>query len=82
MNKRYRVLKERFVAPDCVLVAPGRRQSRASEFVKGDEFEARPSTLLRRAVRDKDIELVEAEAAIPNGKRGQQQRAKDAKDEQ
>ncbi len=56
---RYRVLKARFVYPDGVLVHPVRRQSRAGEFVQGDEFDAQANTLLRRAVRDGDIERVD-----------------------
>lgn len=71
-SKRYRVLKDRFVFRHGVLVAPARRQSRASEFEKGDEFEASPCTLLRRAVRDKDLELVEPDVAVTSsGKRAQ-----------
>lgn len=69
---RYRVLKDRFVFRNGVLVVPVRRQSRPSEFQKGDEFEARPCTLLRRAVHDKDLELVESESAVTSsGKRAQ-----------
>lgn len=68
--KRYRVLKDRFVYRHGALVAPMRRQTRSGEFEKDDEFDARPCTLLRRAVRDKDLELVEPEAAA-TGKRSQ-----------
>ena len=60
---RFRVLKERFVYKHGGLTAPAapeRRQSRPGEFEKGDVFDAQPCTLLRRAQRDGDIELVPA----------------------
>lgn len=51
---KYRVLKSRFVL--------ARR-----EYALGDTFEARPSALLRRAVRDGDLDTVsEALPASPS----------------
>lgn len=68
--KRYRVLKDTFVYRHATLVAPVRRQKRPGAFQRGDEFTAASCTLLRRAVRDGDIEVVVLEHdATTGGKR-------------
>lgn len=57
----YRVLKPRFLF---ALV----------EYGEGDVFPARPSALLRRAVTDGDLELVE-QAPAPDRKRSSKERS-------
>jgi hypothetical protein len=60
--KRYRVLKDRFVYRHSAMASPGRR--RPGEYEKGDVFAAAPCPLLRRAVRDGDIDPVEVETGV------------------
>ncbi len=50
-EKRYRVLSARFV------LTHGRQKT---EYAADDEFSAVPSPLLRRAVRDGDLEHIDA----------------------
>ncbi len=50
-QKRYRVLSPRFI------IKHGRQKT---EYAAGDEFAAVPSPLLRRAVRDGDLTVLDA----------------------
>lgn len=57
MKKTYRVLRKRFVPPRSVMLGAHK------QLATGDTFQATESALLRRAVRDGDLELVEAAPA-------------------
>jgi hypothetical protein len=65
--KRYRVLKDRFVYRHGTLVSAGRR--RPGEFEKGDVLAAAACPLLRRAVADGDLDLVEVESGTAAGRK-------------
>lgn len=67
-RKTYRVLRGRFVPARGVVSGP---QAGHREFTRGQTFEAAPSALLRRAVRDRDLEIVEPGPAEPPAERRQ-----------